>query len=50
MVISISSHGVLTLQNDEGTLFKVIGHRLKIFQEPKKPLEDLDDIDFQILP
>ena len=45
-VISTSSHGAITLQNDEGTLFKVNGHRLKIFLEPKKPREDLDEIDF----
>jgi hypothetical protein len=42
MVISISSHGAVTLQNDEGTLFKVNGHCLKIFLEPKKPPEDLE--------
>ena len=30
-VISTSSHGAVTLQNDEGTLFKVNGHHLKIF-------------------
>ena len=35
-VISTSSHGAITLQNDEGTLFKVNGHCLKIFLEPKK--------------
>jgi hypothetical protein len=44
-VISTSSHGAVTLQNDEGTLFKVNGHRLKIFLEPKKPPEDLDEVD-----
>ena len=49
MVISTSSHGAVTPQNDEGTLFKVNGHRLKIFLEPKKPPEDLDDVDFLIL-
>ena len=49
-VISTSSHGAVTLQNDEGTLFKVNGHRLKIFLEPKKPPEDLDEVDFLILP
>jgi hypothetical protein len=41
---------VATLQNDEGTLFKVNGHRLKIFLEPKKLVEELDEIDFIILP
>jgi len=49
-VISTSSYGEVTLQNDEGTLFKVNGHRLKIFLEPKKPPEDLDEVDFLILP
>ena len=37
-LISTSSHGAVTLQNDEGTLFKVNGHCLKIFLEPKKHL------------
>ena len=49
-VKSTSSHGAVTLQNDEGTLFKVNGHRLKIFLEPKKPTKDLDEVDFIILP
>ena len=35
-VISTSSHGAVILQNDEGTLFKVNFHHLKIFLEPKK--------------
>ena len=48
-VISTSSHGAVTLQNDEGTLFKVNGHRLKTFLEPEKPPEDLDEVDFLIL-
>ena len=43
-------HGAVTLQNDEGTLFKINGHCLKIFLEPKKPPEDLDEVDFLILP
>jgi len=30
-VINSSSHGAITLQNDEGTLFKVNGQRLKFF-------------------
>ena len=49
-VISTSSHGAVTLQNDEGTLFKVNGHRLKIFLEPEKTPKDLDEVDFLILP
>jgi hypothetical protein len=42
MVISSSSHGVVTLQNDEGTLFKVNGQCLKIFLEPDKNPTELD--------
>ena len=49
-VLSTSSHGAITLQNDEGTLFKVNGHRLEIFLEPKKPTKDLEEVDFIILP
>ena len=48
--IRTSSHGAVTLQNDEGMLFKVNGHYLKIFLEPKKPPENLDEVDFIILP
>jgi hypothetical protein len=49
-VISSSSHGAVTLQNDEGTLFKVNDHRLKIFLEPNKNSEELDVIEFLIFP
>ena len=35
-VISTSSHGAITLQNDKGTLFKVNDQCLKIFLEPRK--------------
>jgi hypothetical protein len=49
-VISTSSNGAVTLQNNEGTLFKVNGHRLKIFLELDKPLEVVDELDFIILP
>jgi uncharacterized membrane protein (UPF0127 family) len=46
MVVSSSSHGAITLQNDEGMLFKVNGERLKLFLEPNKELEELDIINF----
>jgi hypothetical protein len=45
-VVSSSSHGAITLQNDEGTLFKVNGQHLKLFLEPNKELEELDIINF----
>jgi hypothetical protein len=47
-VVSTSSHGAVTLQNNEGTLFKVNGHRLIIFLEPDKPIEIVDELDFII--
>ena len=49
-MISTLSHGAVTLQNDEGMLFKVNDQRLKIFLEPENPHEDLDEVDFLILP
>jgi hypothetical protein len=49
-VVNSSSHGAVTLQNDEGTLFKVNGQCLKIFLEPNKESEDLDEIYFLCFP
>jgi len=45
-VVSSSSHGVVILCNNEGTLFKVNGRRLKLFLEPNKELEEVDVITF----
>jgi len=50
MVVSTSSHGAVTLQTNEGTLFKVNGHRLKIFIGPKIFSAEVDSLDFIILP
>jgi hypothetical protein len=47
-VVSTSSHGAVTLQNNKGTLFNVNGHHLKIFLEPDKPLKVVDELDFII--
>ena len=33
-------------QNDEGTLFKVNGQRLKVFHDTQLPEEELDIINF----
>jgi hypothetical protein len=49
-VVNSSSHGAVTLQDDEGTLFKVNGQHLTIFLEPNKESEYLDEIDFLWLP
>jgi hypothetical protein len=42
MVVATSSHGAVTLKNDEGTLFKVNGQHLKIFLESDKSPKELD--------
>jgi hypothetical protein len=47
-VVDASSHSAVTLQNNEGTLFKVNGQRLKLFLEPNKELEELDVINLFI--
>jgi hypothetical protein len=49
-VVNSSSHEAVTLQDDEGTLFKVNGQHLKIFLEPNKESKDLDEIDFLCFP
>jgi hypothetical protein len=49
-VVNSSSHGAVTLQDDEGTLFKVNGQRLRLFLEPNKESEVLDEIDFFYFP
>jgi hypothetical protein len=49
-VVSASLHGAVTLQTNGGALFKVNGHRLKIFLEPDIPSTIVDSLDFIILP
>ena len=44
IVINTSSHGAITLQDDDGEYFKVNGHRLKPFHEPFRPGEVFDEI------
>ena len=45
-VVDASPHGAITLQGDDGNLFKVNGHRLKIFLEPHENLnKEIDVID-----
>jgi hypothetical protein len=43
-VIEVASHGVVTLQDDSGNIFKVNGQCLKVFLEPKN-LEEIDVIE-----
>jgi hypothetical protein len=45
-VLASSSHGAVTLQDEEGNVFKANGQRLKIYLEPKMPqLEELDALE-----
>jgi hypothetical protein len=50
IVVNASSHGAVTLQSHEGTLFKVNDHCLKIFLEPTRPNNVFDEFDFINLP
>ena len=43
-VVNTSSHGAITLQDNDGENFKVNGHRLKLFYEPSRPGEVFDEI------
>ena len=43
-VINASSHGAITLQDNDGEYFKINGHRLKLFYEPFHPGEIFDEI------
>ena len=45
-VVGVSSHGAITIQDDDGNTFKVNGHRLKTFLDHDKALnEDIGVID-----
>jgi hypothetical protein len=46
----VSSHGAVTLRTDKGMLFKINGQRLKIFLEPIRPSEVVDELYFIIFP
>ncbi len=41
-VVDSSSHGAVTLRDNEGNIFKVNGHRLKVFLDPIEVDRDLD--------
>ena len=45
-VINTSPHGAITIQDDDGNIFKVYGERLKVFLEPSyKANLEIDRID-----
>ena len=42
-MLNATDHGAITLQDDDGNVFKANGQRLKIFLEPEMPeLEEVD--------
>ena len=42
-MLNITDHGAVTLQDDDGNIFKANGNRLKVFLEPEMPkLEEVD--------
>jgi len=45
-VVNVSSHGAITIQDDDGNTYKVNGHRLKLFLDHNKAIgEEIDVID-----
>jgi hypothetical protein len=46
LIIDTSTHGAITIQDDEGNIHKVSGHRLKLFLEHDKAINrDIDMIE-----
>ena len=42
-MLNAADHGAITLQDNDGNVFKVNGQRLKIFLEPETPeFEEVD--------
>ena len=42
-MLNATDHGAITLQDDDGNIFKANGQRLKMFLEPEIPeLEEVD--------
>jgi hypothetical protein len=41
-VVDASSHGAVTLRDNEGNIFKVNGHCLKVFLDPLEVDRDID--------
>ena len=43
LVLNVADHGAVTLQDDDGNIFKANGQRLKVFLEPEMPeIEEVD--------
>ena len=50
LIINASTHGAITLQDDDGNIFKVNGQRLKVFHEHSLPEPEVDMIDLMPTP
>ena len=44
LVIDTSSHGAITIQDDDGNTYKANGHRLKLFLDHNKALDEEIDV------
>jgi hypothetical protein len=44
-IINTSSHGAITLQDNDGNIFKVNGQQLKVFHAPFNSDEEVDVVD-----
>ena len=42
-MLNAADHGAVTLQDDDGNIFKANGQRLKVFLEPEMP--ELKEVD-----
>ena len=47
-MLDAADHGAVTLQDDDGNIYKTNGHRLKVFLEPEMP--NLEEVDVFELP
>jgi len=50
LVIDATTHGAVTLQDNDGNVFMVNGHRLKLFYEHKPLEKEIDMINFVLNP
>jgi len=50
LVIDATTHGAVTLQDNDGNIFKVNGQHLKVFYEHEPPEKEVDMLEFIINP
>jgi hypothetical protein len=49
-VIDATTHGAVTLQDNDGNIFKVNGHRLNLFYQHEPLEKEVDMIEFVLNP